>query len=77
MKVVCIGNKEERVYFGDKSVAHYNLTIGKIYDADVSLSNDRYIILINDTFFTSTYPTYLFKSLDDIRDEKIKELLYE
>ena len=69
MKVVCIGNKGNP-HHGKI----YSLTIGKSYDAILVTNGYQ---MRNDKGFTSGYPYHLFRRLDDIRNEKIDNILYD
>jgi hypothetical protein len=72
MKVVCINNGKM-----DRAMNDYvNLTIGKTYEVigdRVSRSDDAYRI-INDIGKEGSYHNGRFKLLDDVREEKLKQL---
>jgi hypothetical protein len=63
MKVKCINNDDYSYY----------LTIGKIYD--VIYFNSIGYKIFNDVDYSGLYPKKLFKSLSEIRNEKIDKLL--
>jgi hypothetical protein len=63
MKVVCIDNDNDWFY----------LTIGKVYE--VIIVSDFGYILINDISIKCNYRKEYFKTLSEIRNEKIDKLL--
>lgn len=65
MKVVCIDNRG----FNKK----YNLTVGKIYDI-VSDYGESYLIK-NDIGKLIDYANFRFKTLDEIRDRILDDIL--
>ena len=65
MIVKCIYNK----YY------EYGLTMGKSYD--VSEEDDKYYRIINDTNYIVRYNKNCFKTLSEVRNETINNLLEE
>jgi len=85
MILICVNNRTDDVPAGYVPVyavnihtkGYYNLTIGKSYEM---LSDSSYEILtlikIQDDFgHIRFFPKHCFKSLDEIRDEKINLIL--
>ena len=85
MKIVCITDNSEdlrdwdRDFFGVKLVY---LTKGKIYDGmninewfSNPFKDDRRIKIIDDRGKENWFPYYLFKTLDEIRNETIDKIL--
>ena len=62
MKVKCIGN-----------VGESNLTIGKTYE--VTRKDENLYWIINDKGIEDWYPKELFKTLAEMRNDKINKLL--
>jgi hypothetical protein len=67
MKVICIKNCNDSGYL-------FNLEIGKIYDVNDIINSDNYRVFRTRYKY---YPKYLFKTLSEIRNEKIDKLLEE
>lgn len=75
-KVVCISNFFDTKIITDDKLT-YNLTINKTYDVyEKRYTGDTLIAytILNDVDEVCIYNKYLFKPLDEIRDEKLKEL---
>ena len=79
IKFICVG--------GDINLGWSNefwtngLTMGKIYygekdhDKDGTILNNFVFINENDNGVKRSYPSFLFKTLDEIRDDKLNNLL--
>jgi hypothetical protein len=70
MKVICINNKECGVY---------SLTIGKLYNvintySEYSNKNKLVYIILNDDEYFWKYSCDLFKTIDEVRQEKLEDL---
>ncbi len=67
IKLVFIGNS-----------LNYSLTNGKIYNSSIDYAlNVSFNMLVNDRGDRCPYPKYLFKTLDEVRSEKIDKILYD
>ena len=79
MELICVNTVEKLGLTGenDSYVTHADLTIGKIYICNgtyVSFRGKSYQIT-NDSGSTSYYKEEFFKTKEDLRDEKIDEIL--
>lgn len=71
MKVICINN--------DKAV---NLTIGKLYQCEIydlhengiTVERYQYYLVIDDTKSVHVYHELRFKTLDEVREEKLDQI---
>lgn len=78
---LCIGNTFQKTIFGNVSI-YSSLTIGKIYTFDElpsyitigDIGDDTAIYIKDDSNNYSWYPREIFKSLIDIREDKINKL---
>lgn len=73
MKVVCINNRVIIDSHGSGKTSE--LTMDKIYDAHISLTDEDKYYLCNDNGQSSYYFTRRFRLLDDVREEKINKIL--
>lgn len=81
MKLICVDNrinKSDLVDFDNYKKYYYNLTIYKSYEADriVNNGNKELVKLNDDLGHVRYFPKDCFKTLDEIRDEKINIILY-
>lgn len=78
MKLICVDNrinKSDLVDFDNYKNYYYNLTIGKSYEVD-GIVNKELVKLNDDLGHVRYFPKDCFKTLDEIRDEKINIILY-
>lgn len=73
MKLLCIKNNSHDYINNTGEIFEYNLTINKIYDGS-DFDNYHYHVL-NDNSTHSLYPKENFKPLDNIREEKLSDIL--
>jgi hypothetical protein len=70
MRVRCIHN--ESVYgFADKSDS---LTLGKIYDADISDEDDGFYVIEDDNGVNTEYSTHRFINISEHRDKLLNDI---
>ena len=69
-KVICIKNRMPGTFLS------YNLTIGKIYDAEIFLNTNCYL-LIDDGGERCLYDSFYFEPLALYREKRINQILDE
>jgi hypothetical protein len=77
MKVLCISN-----FINPDANKHgftFNITVGKWYmsSPDGYLESSHYYYVINESGHTISYPTRLFKTICEVREEKLNTLIFQ
>ena len=69
MKAVCIKIEENQNY-------EFFLTVGKVYEytPDVDILDPLYFYVLDDSGKWSWYPKFQFKPIEEVREDKLKQL---
>lgn len=76
MKYLCINNTYPHVFQKYVTDELFNITINKVYEVldQTKISEDTWLYIVDDRNVKCYYLNTCFKSLEDIRDEKLNIL---